>query len=186
MRVAIPLIPWAISVSLERRSRQALRWRYRLRTLLILVAIVALIMGGWVARRRHQIWQRQQQVWNALAPEYRGFAERWARIEASYLESAATGKAIRGVVGDEKGWRVYQLGPAEHKRMAAHSGRLKRKYEQAAASPWLPFQLEPELAESEASRIADEQGAVPTAEPPPWVPRGPSTALSKASMTPGQ
>jgi hypothetical protein len=185
MRVAIPLVPWAISISLERRSRPAFRWRYRLRTLLILVAIVALLLGGWAARRRHQIWQRQQQVWAELAREYRDLAERCAQREARAFESAATGKTDRAAIGwAGKGGCEIRLRPAEHKRIAAEQGRLKRKYEQAAASPWIPIGAA-DLGH-ETLRIAEEQGVVWTAEPPPWATGGRSTALPKASATPGE
>jgi hypothetical protein len=175
MRVAIPLLPWAISVGLERRSRQPLRWRLRLRTLLILVAIAALLMGGWVARERHVVWKEREQ-------RYRQNAEMFGRREASNLMYAASGKMGEGEVGDEKGWRVIRLGPDEFKRLAAYYGRMKRKYEQAASTPWLA--VEWDFGTSESSRIADEQGAVPTAAPQSWL--GVPSSLSKAAMNSGQ
>jgi hypothetical protein len=183
MRVAIPLIPWAISVRLERRSRTAFRWRFRIRTLLILVAITALSLGGWAARRRHQMWLRQERVWSELAREYREWARICAQNEARSLASAATGKTTRALIGvGDKGWGVVRLGPTEHLRIAAERGRLKRKYEQAATSPRIPIgNLD---LGSETERIAEEQGVLWTAEPPTWVPSGPSTALPKASAIP--
>jgi hypothetical protein len=50
--------------------------------------------------------------------------------------------------------------------MAAEIGRQRRKYERAAAQPWLP--VERTLEPDEFRKIADEQGAVPTAKPPSW------------------
>ncbi len=105
--------------------------------------------------------------------------------ETSDLKSAASGETSRGVIGGQKSWRVIRLGPDEYKRLAAYHGLLKRKYEKAAAMPWLP--VESDTEPSEYSRIADEQAALPTAEPPSWltVP-GAATGLSKSAVSSGQ
>ena len=68
------------------------------------------------------------------------------------------------------------------RRLADDSGRLKRAYEIAAATLWLPVQSPRGLLEFE--RIADEQGAMRTATPPSWlpVPGGP-TALREADVS---
>jgi hypothetical protein len=175
MRLAIPLFPWAISVCLERRSRQPLRWRFRIRTLLILVVIAALLMGAWMAKQRQQFWKLRETEWKLREREYRDRAASYARAETSHLLDAATGKSSLGAIGDGMGWRVIRMGPREHKRMAAEYGRLKRSYEQATATPWLPLQF-PRGAFEEGDRIAKEQGAIPAPEPPSWLPTTFTTA----------
>jgi hypothetical protein len=187
MRVAIPLIPWAVVVGLEPRRRQPLRWRFRLRSLLILVVIAALLLGGWTARQRHLVRKERERLWKELERGHRETADRFARQETSHLLSADEGKTSRVVAGiGGKGWYVIRVGPVEHKRIAVYYGRKKRTYEQASARPWLPVESDTDL-EDEYIRIADEQGAAPTAEPPPWltVP-GAATGLSGSAVRSGQ
>jgi hypothetical protein len=185
MRLPIPLLPWAISVSIEQRSMQPLRWLFRLNTLLIIVGIAALFMGGWVAIQRHQVGKLLEREWKRREIEYRALAASYARSETSHLMDAATGKLSRGFVGDGMGFREIQIGPHEHRRLAEDCGRLKRSYEKAAETPWLP--VEPSLGAVECWRIADEQGAMPTRRPPSWARDfGAAAALSKAAMSSGQ
>jgi hypothetical protein len=185
MRLAIPLLPWSISVVIERRSRQSVRWRFRLRTVLIVVAITALFMGAWMAKERHLAWKRLETEWERRAQEYEARAAMYAKWEVSHLTAAGTGKSNLGVIGDGAGYRELRIGPNEHKRLAAERGRLKRKYARAAATPWLP--VESSLEAREAWRIADEQGAPLTPEPPSWV-HNPvaSAAPSNAAVSSGQ
>jgi hypothetical protein len=182
MRLAIPLLPWTISVSIERRSSQPFRWRFRLKTLLIIVAVAALFMGGRVAIQRHQVRNLREREWQLHEREYRAKAASYARSETSHLMDAATGKSSRGYVGDGMGFRELQIGPDEHRRLAADCGRLKRSYEKATETPWLP--VEPSLGAVECSRIADEQGATRTRNPPSWARDfGAAAALSKAAVS---
>jgi hypothetical protein len=166
MRLAIPLFPWAISVGLERRSRRPLRWQFHLKTLLIIVVIAALIMAGLVAGQRQRVLVMREREWKIRQKEYQGLAAHYAKNEAFYLKAAETGETSRGLFVDGTGYFVLRMGRVEHSRVAAEIGRQRRKYERAAAQPWLP--VEPPLEPVEFRKIADEQGAVPTAKPPSW------------------
>jgi hypothetical protein len=166
MRLAIPLFPWAISVVLERRSRRPLRWQFHLKTLLTIVVIAALFMAVLVARQRQRVLVMREREWKIRQKEYRDLAAVYTESEASHLKAAETGETNRGVFGDGTGFFVLQMGRAEHSRVAAESGRMRRKYERAAVQPWLP--VERTLEPDELRKIADEQGAVPTAKPPSW------------------
>jgi hypothetical protein len=149
-----------------------------LKTRLIIVAITALFMGGMVATQRHQVSILRER-------EYRDRAAMYAISEISHLLDAATGKSSRGVIGDGIGFRVVHMGPDEHERLAAYFGRLKRKYENAAETPWLP--VEPPRGADEPSKIADEQGAMRTRKPPLWARDfGAAAAPSEAAVSSGQ
>jgi hypothetical protein len=164
MRLAIPLFPWAISVVLERRSRRPLRWQFHLRTLSIIVVMAALFMAGLVARQRQRVLEMREREWKMRQKEYQNLAAHYAKNEASHLKAAETGETNRALFGDGTGFFVLRMGRAEHSRVAAEIGRMRREYERAAVQPWLP--VEPPLEPVEFRKIADEQGSVPTAKPP--------------------
>ena len=145
MRLPIPLLPFDISIGVERRSRQPYRFRIRLRTLLILVMIAALLMGGWVAWRREQIWKQHER-------EYLDLAGLYARQETRHLMAAAAGNSVPAAFTNGAGWRVIRMGPNEHKRLAAEYGRFRRRYEQAASRPWQPFGSPPAHSKSIGSQ----------------------------------
>jgi hypothetical protein len=166
MRLPMPLLPWTILVGIERRSRQPIRWRFRLRTVLIIVAIAALFMGAWMANCRHQAWKLLEKEWKRREQEYQAKAATYAKSEMSHPADAGTGTSSLGFIGDPTGFREVRLGPDEHKRLAAYSARMKRMYAEAATAPWLP--VDSSLAGLEISRIADEQGAMRTPKPPSW------------------
>jgi hypothetical protein len=137
MRLAIPLLPWTISVGIERRSRQPVRWRFRLGTVLIAVAIAALFIGAWMAQQRHLAWKQLEREWKRREQEYQARAAMDAKSEISHLAATGTGKSNLRFIGDRTGYREFRVGPNEHKRLAAEAGRIKRKYAQAATTPWL-------------------------------------------------
>jgi len=60
VRINIPGLPY--SIHLERRERTPTRWRLRLRSLMILVALVALALGGLMVevRSRREAWARAE------------------------------------------------------------------------------------------------------------------------------
>ena len=113
--LGIPLLPWAVSVSLERRRRQPLRWRFRIKTLLILVVIAALVLGAWMEKQRQQFWKLRKTERKLREREYRDEAAKYARYETSHLSNAATGKSSLGAIGDGMGWRDFEWDPASTK-----------------------------------------------------------------------
>jgi hypothetical protein len=149
----------------------------------MVIAVSALFMGTWMANQRYQALEKE---WKRREQEYQSRAAMYAKSEISHVADAGTGKSNLGFVGDGTGYREIRMGPNEHKRLAAEAGRMKRKYEKAAESPWLS--VESPLEGLEYRRIADEQGAVPTPEPPSWFHNPPfaSAAPSKAAVSTGQ
>jgi hypothetical protein len=152
---------------------------------LIIVAIVALFMGAWMANCRHQAWKLLEKEWKRREQEYQAKAATYARSEISHLLAAGTGKSSPGYIGDPTGYRELRVGPNEHSRLAAEAGRLKRMFEKAAATPCLP--VDSSLEGLEARRIADEQGAPLTRKPPSWYLKPfASAATSKAAVSADQ
>jgi hypothetical protein len=87
MRFPIPLLPLAVSIWLECRARhpfRLLRLRFRLRTMFILVAIVALIMTGFAhSERRRELLRRSK--------SYTRMAYRYAKAESFHEWAASLG-----------------------------------------------------------------------------------------------
>jgi hypothetical protein len=152
MRLAIPLLPWTILVGIERRSRQPIRWRFRLRTVLIIVAIAALFMGAWMANCRHQAWKLLEKEWKRREQEYQAKAATYARSEISHLLAAGTGKSSPGYIGDPTGYRELRVGPNEHSRLAAEAGRLKRMFEKSRRNTMASCRLLARRARSQKDR----------------------------------
>jgi hypothetical protein len=162
MRILIPLLPWAISISLERRARNPSRlprMRFRIRTLLILVAVVALVMGWQVRRERQRELLRRSQSYGLLA-------QRYAEAEWLHEWAASLGEHLIVTFGDARGYRTVRLEVSELKKVAEDEGRMRIKYERAAAAPW--FRFEPDPRVSEIERLADEKGSPRSMSPPAW------------------
>jgi hypothetical protein len=162
MRFPIPLFPLALSIRLESRVRNGFRLsqlRFRLRTMLVLVAIVALIMGG-VSR-----WERRKELLR-LSGSYSLWAERYARAEWFHSWVASRGEHLIVTFGDARGYRTVRLEVSELEKVAEDERRMRVKYERAAASPWLPVEPDPRVSELE--RLADEKGSPRSMSPPAY------------------
>jgi hypothetical protein len=123
--------------------------RFRLRTLLIAVAVVATVMG--LQRRRADFLGRAEQhgrmelhrhaqargLGGAILP--RPMFE--ALMDSDDLRSGCGWANYRGVRFEGKE-RLSTLGAALE-QMAAHHAALRRKYERAARYPWLPVAPDP-------------------------------------------
>ena len=105
------------------------RMRFTVRRMMIAVALVAILFAAAVELPK--LW--------ALRQQYLGLAEKYGYWEVR----------INGVIGIRQEITYYSTsqprGPepsparlAEMKAQAAHYGRLRAKYEQAAHHPWLP------------------------------------------------
>jgi hypothetical protein len=171
MRVPLPFLPFAVSiqVGVERRLRSQWRWRIRLRTLSVLVALAALIMGGVAAQRRKERWQRWQSAAFDRQHEYHIMGRMYARAEAYHRKTAATGETLTLSSGNPEGWVTLRLRGSELLRLAEEEGRLRRKYEGAASHLW--DTVEPDPSPSVIEKLADEKGLVRT----PQVPSGVKT-----------
>jgi hypothetical protein len=110
------------------------RERFTVRTLMVAVAVVAILFGGVIELPR--LWSLRQQ--------YLGFAEKYG-----YWETR-----LNGVVGIRQEITYYSLrqprgsepSPARLARMkaeASYYARLRAKYERAAHRPWVPVAPDP-------------------------------------------
>jgi hypothetical protein len=95
--------------------------RFRLRTLLIAVAVVSVALGGELMRRR-RISHREQAASHSDAEE----------LSRAYADDA------RGQPGPIAPQRV-----AWGEVLAAYHAAMSRKYERAARYPWLPVAPDP-------------------------------------------
>jgi len=127
--------------------------------MLILVAIVALIMSGLAQRERRRELLRRSESYDLLAQSY-------AKAEWFHEWAASLGEHLIVTFGDDRGYRTVRLEVPELKKVAEDEGRLRIKYERAAASPALP--IEPEPRASELERIADEKGSPRSMSPPAY------------------
>jgi hypothetical protein len=133
--------------------------RFRLRTLLILVAVIALVMGWQVRRERQRELLRRSQSYGLLA-------QRYANAEWFHEWAASLGEHLFVTFGDVRGYRTVRLEVSELKKVAEDEGRMRITYERAAATPWLPIEADPGVDELE--RLADEKGSPRSMSPPPW------------------
>jgi hypothetical protein len=110
------------------------RGRFTVRTLMVAVAVVAILFGGMIELPR--LWSLRQQ--------YLGFAEKYG-----YWETR-----LNGAVGIRQEVTYYSTrlprGPepsparlAEMKAEASYYAGLRAKYERAARLPWLPVAPDP-------------------------------------------
>ena len=123
------------------------RPQFTVRWMMILVAIVDLIAGGWVEVRRLQRFsvdfaERAKQLrYRAarLSPGLKLTQDEWV------AERRAAAKWNREY--HDTGLSMWQVGtpppPEVCRIMAAHWSRLEEKYRQAARFPWLPVEPDP-------------------------------------------
>jgi hypothetical protein len=160
MRFPIPLLPLAVSISLESRARNPFRLprlRFRLRTILILAAIVAVIMAELAQReRRRELLRRSR--------SYAELAQRYAKAESFHEWAASIGEHLIVTFGDVRGYRTVRLEVSELKKVAEDEGLMRMKYERAAAAPWLS--IEPDPGVSALEKLADEKGSARSISPP--------------------
>ena len=105
--------------------------RFRLRTLLVAVAVVALLMGGSVEVVR---LRRQSAI-------YRDRADHHAAVEG-VLRSIAARQGDGSPVDDSPGPGVRSK-RFTARIMAEHEARLRLKYDRAVARPWRPVAPDP-------------------------------------------
>lgn len=113
--------------------------RFRIRTLMIAVAVAALFAGAGVGLlRRRSAFQRRAAVYARAANE--------EGLVGMYIE------------------RRYHWGPAEpekpiiqaHYRRSDHYDALRAKYERAARRPWLPVPPDPPAPDWTTARLPDQ------------------------------
>jgi hypothetical protein len=105
--------------------------RFRLRTLMIVVAVTALALGVEVARRRAE----------RRSAEYRARAAQWRRKAgiAASKAFAANHRLKAGWAFDPTGTRRVE----DYLRQVEFFRAMQVKYRQAAASPWRPVASDP-------------------------------------------
>jgi hypothetical protein len=111
------------------------RPRITIRRLMIAVAIVALLLGAELTRRRRAFCVQQASYyadWERTSRSYAEDFEKEARIAARWPED----EWARGFA--EENEREARLFRSNESRYA----RLKQAYERVASRPWLPLPLE--------------------------------------------
>jgi hypothetical protein len=115
--------------------------RFRLRTLMVAVAVIALAVGslrGHARLKRHSEWYSGRAVFFARRglPYRRNLALTPAEWEAKVIEYRRA---------NEGAWFKMGAGPspAECRRLLPYYESLRRKYERAARYPWLPVGADP-------------------------------------------
>jgi hypothetical protein len=99
------------------------RLRFRIRWMMTVVALVAVLMGGFRLWRLRESY-RQQAAWHR-------------RLEVSSGRIARYAGAMSRIGIEPPG-----AGAALSKR-AEYRAKMRQKYEQAAARPWLPVEPDP-------------------------------------------
>lgn len=128
--------------------------RMRIRTLMIVVAMTAALLGGGQMWRSHRVY-RQCATYHArqeasLRRQQQQFEQRWTRITRVHLaKPARTGFWGRLIVGQENanaarglavGWLTAEALQAQADEMRPrieYHAQMKQKYEYAASHPWI-------------------------------------------------
>jgi hypothetical protein len=95
MRLPIPLLPATIVIRFERRETRWFPRRFRLRTLMAIVALVAFALAAWLEPRRREcrMWARfhanQERLFRRPVVGDRSAADMHAEIKRVYWNAAA-------------------------------------------------------------------------------------------------
>ncbi len=108
--------------------------------------IVVMVVGiGLAARIQITRWQGRRSECEALADFYGG-AEEQFRQHADRTHDEWLSACRRVDETNKRGGRyqlLYPPDPDEGRRAVVYFARLKKKYERAAAYPWLPLEPDP-------------------------------------------
>jgi len=124
MRLDLPLVPVTAVIRFERREMRRFQWRFRLRTLMAIVALVALALASWLEPRRS---------------EYRVWALYHADQEQRFLRMAAD--IERYPHGARTAGYVTQTRAA-----AAHHAKEAERYQRGISRPWEAIAPDPGFA----------------------------------------
>ena len=101
-------------------------------------------------------WERRREL-SRRGQSYALLARRYAHAEWFHEWAASLGEHLYVTFGDGRGYRTVRLEVSELKEVAEDERLMRRKYERAAACPWLP--IEPDPSVSELERLADEKSS---------------------------
>jgi hypothetical protein len=121
----IPLLPVTVVIQFERRQMRPFQWRFRLRTLMAIVAMVALALASWLGPRRieYRMWARFH------ADQERQFLRMAANIER-HRHSARTA----GDVADSRAAAALHANEAE-------------RFQRGVFRPWEAITPDPSFAD---------------------------------------
>ena len=142
------------------------RARFRLRTLLVAVAVVGILLGGlvWTERMRRRaasfraraVWHHQhEQLSLRMAARMRQRAARSERFRLEYARRAAIEEEpsrfaaldLHSYTRAARSWAEWKSQAIEWvgkcSRLADYQGRLRQRYQRAATRPWLPVPPDP-------------------------------------------
>ena len=103
--------------------------RFRLRTLLVAVAVVALALGAGMILQRQSILRRTA-----------AYHERMERVQAAKvrgIENLARAATTPELAAETRADAMVEA------RIGAHHARLKQKYRRMSTRPWLPVAPDP-------------------------------------------
>ena len=108
--------------------------RFRLHTMLVAMAVVAVGLGVYKLRQRSKDFLAEARAHAGEAGEYQSHAELWERGQnGGCMEPGRDASGNDDFVGSARGAR----------RRAAYEAELSRKYLHAAAHPWLSVEPDP-------------------------------------------
>ena len=103
--------------------------RFTVRWLMAIVAVVAILMGGWRLYQKRVVRLRQVAFHSNLE---RKFTKHLDRIEREMVQARANGTF------DDQPW-----GDNRYRAMKIYFERMRRKWERAAARPWESVEPDP-------------------------------------------
>ena len=125
MRLSLPLIPVSAVIRFERREMRRFRWRFRLRTLMAIIALVALALASW-------LWARRS--------EYRMWALFHADQEQRFLRMVSDiQRAPQGPIAARY--------IAQTRTAAAAHAREAERYRRGVSFPWEVIAPDPSFAD---------------------------------------
>jgi hypothetical protein len=117
------------------------RPRLRLRTLLIVVAVAGMMLGGWRMWRRREYCLAKAAECDRIAAYYRRTATDLEPVVAEYLRRGPESVFGRG---NDRARKDYEDLLSYDRRAADRYPRLAARYRRVARHPWLPLPREPE------------------------------------------
>jgi hypothetical protein len=112
--------------------------RFRLRTLLLAVAMIAIVLGVGAAQRRRALYQQQ-------AAYHAAQEARFVAISRSAARQTALLRRVRSATDSALAFNVWQAERARQR--AQYHSRIRRKYEDAASHPWILVTPDPQPPE---------------------------------------
>ena len=117
----------------------------RLRSLMVAIAVIAIILGVVAGLKRRRDRLRGLVVYHFEQTFRYSDLQREADGSVKWIESQYLALGVDALTSAEPGMRPLRVRAAQFGDLAAYHARMLRKYRLAAARPWEPLESDPPL-----------------------------------------